>query len=462
MRYPVLFMVSLASCSLLIGCNKSDTAAQQQSGGGAAGAQAQMPPTIVNVKPVTFQTIPLTKELSGKVVAYQEATVKPQVSGIIERQLFREGTFVKQNQPLYQINTDSYTSVLAGSRASLDQSLASVNTAKANYNNALAVLETRQAELALAQTNLNRLKQLRGTEAISSQEYDQGATAVRTAQAAVKNAQAQVGVAQANIDAAQAAARGAQQSVNSNQLTMSRTVVKAPISGITSRSNVNVGALATAGTTQMVTVSQLNPIYVDISQSSAELLALRQQFAAGKLSTPRTTQVQLELADGSTYPMVGQLRFEEAKVDSTTGTVNLRAVFSNDNFVLLPGMMVNAQLIQGIINNAVLLPQSAINRTAKGESTVYVVDANNKIQVRPVTVQGTHQGRWIVTSGLKQGEQVVMVGGAKVKPDQQVKAMPYVASQPASTAVPTNASTTTKTTKTTVTNSSTTAKTAQP
>ncbi|MGD4317881.1 hypothetical protein QT621_25705, partial [Xanthomonas citri pv. citri] len=202
------------SCSLLIGCNKSDTAAQQQSGGGGAGAQAQMPPTIVNVQPVTFQTIPLTKELSGKVVAYQEATVTPQVSGIIERQLFREGTFVKQNQPLYQINTDSYTSVLAGSRASLDQSLASVNTAKANYNNALAVLETRQAELALAQTNLNRLKQLRGTEAISSQEYDQGATAVRTAQAAVKNAQAQVGVAQANIDAAQAAARGAQQSVN--------------------------------------------------------------------------------------------------------------------------------------------------------------------------------------------------------------------------------------------------------
>ena len=324
------------------------------------------------------------------------------------------------------------------------------------------MLETRQAELALAQTNLNRLKQLRGTEAISSQEYDQGATAVRTAQAAVKNAQAQVGVAQANIDAAQAAARGAQQSVNSNQLTMSRTVVKAPISGITSRSNVNVGALATAGTTQMVTVSQLNPIYVDISQSAAELLALRQQFAAGKLSTPRTAQVQLKLADGSTYPMVGQLRFEEAKVDSTTGTVNLRAVFSNDNFVLLPGMMVNAQLIQGIINNAVLLPQSAINRTAKGESTVYVVDANNKIQVRPVTVQGTHQGQWIVTSGLKQGEQVVMVGGAKVKPDQQVKAMPYVASQPASTAVPTNASTTTKTTKTTVTNTSTTAKTAQP
>lgn len=435
MRYPVLLMVSLASCSLLVACNKSDQATAQ---GGAAAAQQKMPPTIVNVQAVNFQTIPLTKQLSGKVVAYQEATVTPQVSGIIDRQLFREGAFVKQNQPLYQINSDNYTNVLAGSRATLEQNIASINTAKANYNNALAVLESRQAELALVQTNLNRLKQLRGTDAISSQEYDQGATQVRTAQAAVKNAQAQVGVAQANIEAAQAAARGAQQSVNNNQLNMNRTVVKAPISGITSRATVNVGALATAGSTQMVTISQLNPIYVDISQSSAEMLALRQQFASGTLSTPKTAQVQLKLADGSTYPVIGQLRFEEAKVDSTTGTVNLRAVFSNDNFVLLPGMMVNAELIQGIINNAVLLPQSAIIRTAKGESTVYVVDANSKVQVRPVTVQGTYQGQWIVTSGLKQGEQVVMVGAAKVKPDQAVKVMPYNASATAATNMPTS------------------------
>ena len=435
MRYPVLLMVSLASCSLLVACNKSDQATSQ---GGAAAAQQKMPPTIVNVQAVNFQTIPLTKQLSGKVVAYQEATVTPQVSGIIDRQLFREGAFVKQNQPLYQINSDNYTNVLAGSRATLEQNIASINTAKANYNNALAVLESRQAELALVQTNLNRLKQLRGTDAISSQEYDQGATQVRTAQAAVKNAQAQVGVAQANIEAAQAAARGAQQSVNNNQLNMNRTVVKAPISGITSRATVNVGALATAGSTQMVTISQLNPIYVDISQSSAEMLALRQQFASGTLSTPKTAQVQLKLADGSTYPVIGQLRFEEAKVDSTTGTVNLRAVFSNDNFVLLPGMMVNAELIQGIINNAVLLPQSAIIRTAKGESTVYVVDANSKVQVRPVTVQGTYQGQWIVTSGLKQGEQVVMVGAAKVKPDQAVKVIPYNASATAATNMPTS------------------------
>lgn len=431
MRYPVLLMVSLASTLFLVGCNKSEQAAQQQ-----AAAAAQMPPSIVNVMPVQFQAVPLTATLSGKVVAYQEAMVTPQVSGLIERQLFKEGNFVKQGQPLYQINADNYSSGLAGSQAQLEQSKASINTAKANYANAVASLESRKAERELAKKKLDRLRQLKGTNAIAEQEYDIGVTQLQTADAAVKNAEAQVGVAQANIDAAIAASKGAAQSVNSNQLNIDRTTVKAPISGITGRSSVNIGGLATAGQTQMVKISQLNPIYVDISQSSAEMLALRQKMLAGNLSNARSAQIQLKLADGSIYPATGQLRFEEAKVDSATGTVNLRAEFSNDNFVLLPGMMVNAQLVQGVVENAVLLPQSAINRTAKGETTVYVVDGSNKVQVRPVTVQGTHQGQWIVTSGLKQGEQVVMVGGAKVKPDQTVKAMPYVASSPVNTNQP--------------------------
>lgn len=428
MKYPVLLMVSLVGTGLLVGCNKSEQAAAQQKA-----AAAQMPPSVVNVQPVQFQAVPLTAELSGKVVAYQEAVVTPQVSGIVERQLFREGNFVKQGQTLYQINADNYTSGLAGSKAQLEQSNANINTAKANYNNAVASVESRQAELALAETNLKRLESLKGTDAISAKEYDQGVTQVRTAQAALKNAQAQVGVAQANINAAEAASKSAAQTVNSNQLNINRTLVKSPISGITGRSTVNVGALASAGQTQMVTVSQLNPIYVDINQSSAEMLALRQKMMAGDLSNARSAQVQLKLADGSVYPAVGQLRFGEAKVDSTTGTVNLRAEFANDDHVLLPGMMVNAELIQGVVPNAVLLPQSAITRTAKGDTTVYIVDANSKVQVRPVTVQGTYQGQWIVTGGLKQGEQVVMIGGAKVKPDQPVKAMPYVASSTAAT-----------------------------
>ena len=146
----------------------------------------------------------------------------------------------------------------------------------------------------------------------------------------------------------------------------------------------------------------------------------------GNLSQASSAQVRLKLSDGSRYPVIGQLRFEEAKVDGDTGTVNLRAVFDNDEFILLPGMMVRAEVIQGVVNNAVLLPQSAINRTAKGDTTVYIVDANKKIQVRPVKTSGTYEGQWVVTDGLKQGENVVVVGGAKVKPDQQVEVKPYV------------------------------------
>lgn len=421
MKYPAL-LLAVISPILLVACKPSDKAAAQQQ----AAAQ-KMPPTVVNTQPVTFQTVPLVKELSGKTVAYQEAVVLPQVSGIIDRQRFREGTFVKQGQPLYQINSDNYTSVLAGSQADLAKSQAGVNTAKANYNNAVASLESRQAELALAKANLARLQTLRGTSAISEQEYDIGVTQVRTAEAAVKNATAQVGVAQSNIAAAQAATLGVEQTIKNNQLTVNRTVVKAPISGMTGRSNVNVGALVAAGQTQMVTISQLNPIYVDISQSAAEMLALRQAFSQGNVSSAGNAQVQLTLADGSTYPAVGQLRFGEAKVDPNTGAVNLRAVFRNDTGLLLPGMLVKAKIIQGVINNAVLLPQSALNRTAKGDTTVNVVDANSKIQVRPVKVEGTYQGQWVITDGLKQGEQVVILGGAKVKPDQQVMVKPLSA-----------------------------------
>lgn len=408
----------------LTACNKANDAGNAPAAG--AGAKAQggmpaMPPSVVNTQPVQFQAVPLVKELSGKAVAYQEAVVLPQVSGIVENKQFREGSFVKQGQPLFQINADSYNSVLAGSEADLAKSQAGVNTAEANFNNALASLESRQAELALAKANLARLQTLRGTEAISAQEYDIGVTQVRTAEAAVKNAKAQVGVAQSNINAAKAATLGVAQTLKNNQLSVNRTVVKAPISGVTGRSTVSIGALVNAGQTQMVTISQLNPIYVDISQSSAEMLALRQAFGRGR------GDVQLTLPDGSVYPVTGELRFEEAKVDPNTGSVNLRAVFRNDNGLLLPGMLVNAKIVQGVINNAVLLPQSAINRTAKGETTVNVVDSQDKIQVRPVTTQGTYQGQWVVTSGLQQGEQVVILGGAKVKPDQKVVVKPLPA-----------------------------------
>lgn len=416
MKYPFLLMLALAGSVTLVGCSKADKAGQQ------AAAQQQMPPTTVNVMPVQFQAVPLVKELSGKTVPYQEAVVLPQITGIIDKQLFREGSFVKQGQALYQINADNYASGLAGSKATYNQAVASIATAQ-------ATLKTQQANLNLAMQNLNRLETLKNSNAISKQEYDIGVANVQTARSAVEAAQAQINAAKAN-------AAAAQQAINSNQLNYNRTRVVAPISGITSLASADVGSLATTAQTQLTTISQLNPMYVDISQSSAELLALRQQFASGNVSEANSVRVRLKLPDGSVYPAIGQLRFEEAKVDPNTGTVNLRAVFNNDDYVLLPGMMVSAELIQGVMNSAVLLPQSAITRTPKGDTTVYIVDVNKKIQVRPVQVQGTYEGQWVVTGGLQQGDNVVITGGAKVKPEQQVNVAPYTASATPATPAP--------------------------
>lgn len=427
-RYTLL-AVAIASSLFLVACNKSDPAKASAAGAGAA---QQMPPPVVNVMPVQFQTVPLVKKLAGRAVAMQEAVVVPQATGIITQQLFREGSMVKQGQALYRLNPDNYTSALAGSKAQLAQSQAGVQTAQANHANAVAALRSREAELRLAQKKYQRLIDIAKVKetagAISIQEIDIAKTQVETAQAAVANAMAQIKVAEAGINSAKASVEGVQQTINSNQLNVNRTTVTAPLSGYIRKSNVDVGALVTAGQTQMTTIANLNGIYVDISQSSAEMLEFQQQVQKGKLATPNSAAVRLILADGSTYPLMGQLSFADQVVDKATGAVTLRAIFKN-NGMLLPGMFVNAEVLQGEVPNAVLLPQSAIIRTPKGETTVYIVGADNKIQVRPVKVNGTHQGQWIVTEGLKQGENVVILGGAKVKPDQQVEVKPYVASE---------------------------------
>lgn len=419
----ILLLLAMTMPVALTACGKKDPAAA-----GGAGAAAKMPPSVVNVMPVQFQSIPLTADLSGRTVAYQEATVTPQVSGIIDQQLFREGNFVRQGQPLYKINPDNYTSAATSAAADLEKAKASEGSAKANVANAVANLKSAEVQYKLAEVKLKRLASLIKESAVSQQEYEVQAADLATKAAAVESARGNLQVAQAAVTTANANVKGVQATIANSNLSLSRTTITAPMSGRASRPNVNVGALVTAGQTAIMTISRLDPIYVDISQSAAEMLALRQKMNNGQVGQG-INEVQLKLADGSIYPIRGQVSFGEAKVDATTGTVALRAIFRNPDNVLLPGMFVNAQLIQGVIPNAVLLPQSAINRTAKGETTVYIVGADNKIQVRPVKVNGTHQGQWIVTEGLKQGENVVILGGAKVKPDQQVEVKPYVASE---------------------------------
>lgn len=420
------FMIATAlSAMALTGCDKKDDAA------GAGAAAQQMPPAVVNVMPVSFETVPQVQTFSGRTAAFQTADVRPQVSGIIDAVLFREGSEVQKGQPLYRISPENYSSSIQGGQASVEQARANLATAEANYNNAVAELASRQALLQQANADIDRLKGLVEIKAISRQQFDQAITAQRTAQAAVESAKAAIEQSRAGIASAKANINAAESGLKSSQLDLNRTIVRAPISGRTNRSEVTAGALVNASqASPLVTISQFNPIYVDISQSSSDMLKLRQQIASGQAQAGGNS-VELVLEDGSTYPIKGQLALAESKVNESTGAVTLRAVFPNDNYVLLPGMFVTARLTQSVITNAVLLPQSAVTRTPKGGSQVYIVDADNKIQVRPVTINGTHKGNWIITDGLKLGEKVVVTGGAKVKPEQEVVVKPVEAAAPA-------------------------------
>ena len=415
--YLALVIISILSTAVLIGCDKKEDA-------DPAAAQQQMPPAIVNVQTITLGVVPQVQTFSGRTTAFEMADVRPQVNGIIDEILFQEGSNVKKGQPLYRINTDNYATSITSGQAAVAQSEANLQTARANKANAEAEFVSRQASLAQAQNDLQRLQGLVSIDAISKQQFEQAQTAVRTAQAAVASANAAIGQTQASIESAQAGIQTAKSGLDASTLELNRTIVRAPITGRSDRSTATAGSLVSASQANpMVTISRLDPIYVDISQSSSELLKLRQQITEGKAQAGMNT-VELVLEDGSVYPITGKLALSEAKVNQSTGAVTLRAIFPNSNNVLLPGMYVSARLTQSVINNAALVPQSAVMRSTKSETQVYIVDANNKIQVRPVTINGTYNGNWVVTDGLKNGDKVVIIGGAKVKPEQEVVAKP--------------------------------------
>ena len=420
MKHSTLALViaSVLSATVLIGCNNKEDAAAGEA------AQQQMPPAVVNVQTVSFATIPQVQTFSGRTAAYQTADVRPQVSGVIDEVMFAEGSNVEKGQPLYRINTDNYTTSIASGQAAVAQAKANVATAEADNENARAELISRQASLAQAQSDLQRLQGLVEMQAISQQQFDQAITARNTAQAAVDSANAAVKQTSAGIQSAKAGIQTAQSSLDASALDLNRTIVRAPLTGRSDRSSVTAGTLVSASQADpLVTISRLDPIYVDISQSSSELLKLRQQIAEGK-AQPGMNTVELVLEDGSVYPVRGRLSLSEAKVDESTGAVTLRAIFPNSNSMLLPGMFVNARLTQSVITNATLLPQSAVMRSTKSETQVYIVDKDNKIQVRPVTINGTYEGKWVVTDGLRSGDKVVIIGGAKVKPEQVVDPKP--------------------------------------
>jgi len=375
---PALTACALATSIALVGCSKDPKEAQQ------AGAAQQMPPTEVGIIVAQPQSVEQSVELSGRTTAFEISEVRPQTSGVVLKRLFAEGSYVREGQALYEIDS---------------------STNRANVDNARASIASAEANLGVLRVKEGRYRQLVGSNAISKQEYD--------------DIVAQVKLAEATLNANRATLKNA-------EINLGYSTVRAPISGQTNRSTVTSGALVTMNQeSPLVTIQRLDPIYVDINQSSAELLRLRQQLSKGSLDSSNNTKVKLTLEDGSEYSQEGRLAFSDASVNPDTGTVTLRAVFPNPNHLLLPGMFTNAKIVQGVIPNAYLIPQIAITRTPTGQAIAMIVNAKGAVESRPVTTAGIHGKDWIVTEGLATGDKVIVDGIAKVKPEQQVVAKPY-------------------------------------
>lgn len=379
---PVLLATALTSALVFAACDKSNS---------SPGPGAAMPPMTVGVVLTTIESAPLVSELPGRTTPFMVAELRPQVTGIIQQRLFKEGSMVTAGQTLYQIDPSTY---------------------KAAYDSAAANKARAEANLYNARLKAERYAELVNIEAVSKQANDD-------AVAALKQAEADVAAARAALD--------------KTRIDLDFTRVKSPISGHIGRSSVTPGALVTANQPAAIaTVQQLDPIYVDLTQSSAELQRMRRDLDSGKISLADKDSeggegipVQLILEDGSVYKESGRLAFSEVSVDPGTGSVTLRASFPNPDGILLPGMYVRARMVQGQSEQAVMLPHAAVNHDPRGNSIVMVFNAQNAVEARPVQTRGVQGDKWIVTSGLTAGEKVIvegLQGLQRRRPDQPIQA----------------------------------------
>lgn len=347
----------------LSSCGKGGDAAQ---GGQPAGREAPAP--VVGVVTVHPQTVALTVELPGRLESLRTADVRAQVGGIIQKRLFQEGSYVRAGQPLYQIDSSTYEASLESARAQL---------------------ATAQATLAKADADLARYKPLVAADAISKQEYDAAVTAKRSAEAGVKAAQA---------------------AIKSAGINLNRSRITAPISGFIGQSKVSEGTLLNAGdTTVLATIRQTNPMYVNVTQSASEVMKLRRQIAEGKLlAADGAVAVGIKFDDGTVYPEKGRLLFADPTVNESTGQITLRAAVPNDQNILMPGLYVRVLMDQVAVDNAFIVPQQAVTRGTK--DTVMIVNAQGGMEPREVTIAQQQGANWIVTSGLKDGDKVVVEG----------------------------------------------------
>ncbi|XEN32714.1 membrane fusion protein, multidrug efflux system [Ensifer sp. WSM1721] len=369
MNRPIL-AASLATVIFLAGCQKNE---EQQ-------AAPAFPPAQVAVYTTTAAPLPITNELPGRITPTRIAEVRPRVSGIVVERVFEQGSMVKEGDVLYRIDPAPFQ--------------VKVDSAEATLKRALAVRDQ-------ARQTADRQSRLKEAQVAAVQQYDD-------AIATLAQAEAEVGIAEAGLAEA--------------KLNLQYANVTAPISGRIGRALITEGALvSTNGTENLATIQQLDPIYADFTQSATDLIRLRRALEDGQLMSAKDeAEVQLILDDGTPYALKGKLLFSEAAVDETTGQVTLRGEFPNPNNDLLPGMYVRVQIQQGLEKDAITVPQQAVQRNNAGQSQVYVVSADNKVEFRNVTLGRTVGERWQVTSGLKAGEKVIIEGFQKVGPGAPV------------------------------------------
>lgn len=365
---------------LAVGCQNSSTAHAQSPGGRPAPQVA-----VITAAP---QRIVLTTELPGRTSAYRVADIRPQVNGLIQKRMFTEGAIVNAGDLLYQIDPEPYLAALA---------------------NAKAALARAEAVLPAYHQRVDRYEELLADKAVSQQDYDDAASALRQGEADVQYWKASLTTARINL---------------------AYTRITAPISGRIGRSEVTEGAIVTAYQPQaLATIKQMDPIYVDVPQSTASLLRLRRRLAAGQLHENGKDQkaVRLIMDDGTPYPHDGTLQFTDVTVDPTTGSVTLRIVVPNPDSVLLPGMFLRAVMTEGVNPSAILIPQQAVSRDPRGNPLALLVDADNKVVQRQLTLDRAVGSQWLVAAGITAGDRVIVEGVQKVRPGVSVTTVPFTA-----------------------------------
>jgi membrane fusion protein (multidrug efflux system) len=422
---------ALFCCGLLLAaCERKPTAAPP-------------PPTPeVTTITVTKTSVLLTTELPGRTAPYLIAEIRPQISGLIQKRLFTEGSEVKAGQKLYEIDPAPYQAAMDSAVANLEVTRKAAEQARAALNASMAGVARQQATVTFARTNRKRFEDLLKEKAVSDSDCEQAVTAAQVAEATLKVVEADVQSAQGAVAAAEAAIQQATAALQTAKINLAYTTITAPISGRIGKSTVTDGAIVTAYQPMtLATIQQMDPIYVDVPQATSEMLRLKRRLEDGRLLRNGTDldQVRIIQEDGTAYPLEGTLQFRDVSVDPTTGSVILRMVFPNPDSALLPGMFVHAVIKEGVNEQAILVPQQAVSRDTKGNPVALVVGAEGIVEQRILTLDRELGNQWLVATGLKPGEHVIAEGLQKVHPGVKVIASPFEDGSKANTNNPSSA-----------------------